>query len=136
VLPGAGQVYNRKVWKVPIIYAGLGAFGYVFYVNNGDYYNYRRALREADTGNGFAVVDGQSYSTRQLLEQKKAYGKQRDLGAIGMVAFYLLNIIDANVDAHLRTFDVSDDLSLKISPDYKYIGTSATACLSLQLKFK
>lgn len=137
VIPGAGQVYNRKYWKVPIIYAGMGAFGYIFYTNNGNYNDYRRALRESDTnGKGTAVVQGQTYTTSNLQKQKIYYRQQRDIGVMGMAAFYLLNIIDANVDAHLKTFDVSDDLSLRIKPDYKYIGTSGAACLSFQLNFK
>lgn len=130
ILPGLGQIYNRKYWKVPIIYAGIGASAYYYYINNGPYNNYRRALREADaSANGTAVVDGRSYSTADLITIKTDYRKQRDLGAIGIAVFYLLNIVDANVDAHLKTFDVSDDLSLEIRP--WATGTAGRAALGL-----
>jgi hypothetical protein len=133
ILPGAGQVYNRKSWKVPIIYAGIGGFGYYFYFNNGYYNDYRRALIESDKGPGFATVDGRSYSTENLLILKNEYKRQRDLGVVGILAFYLLNIVDANVDAHLRTFDVSDDLSLNIRP---WLGNQQTIGLTFQLHLK
>ena len=133
VLPGAGQVYNKKYWKVPIIYAGLGASAYYFYINNGPYNDYRRALRESDAGPGFATVDGTSYSTENLLILKNEYRRQRDLGAVGVLVFYLLNIVDANVDAHLRTFDVSDDLSLQIKP---WLGRQPGIGLTFQFTLK
>lgn len=117
-LPGLGQAYNKKYWKIPIIYAGFGGFGYLFYVNNRKYNDYRQALiKSQDTINkGYAVIDGINWSTDQLQRQKIQYKKHRDQGLIGMAFIYLLNIIDANVDGHLKTFDVSDDLSLNIEP--------------------
>lgn len=133
VLPGLGQAYNKRFWKIPIIYAGLGGFAYYFYINNGPYNDYRRALRESDTGPGYASIDGTTYTTENLLIIKNEYKAQRDLAAVGMVAIYLLNIIDANVDAHLRTFDVSDDLSLNIQP---WLGRQRSLGLSLHLTFK
>lgn len=136
VLPGAGQIYNRSYWKVPVIYAGLGGFGYVFFANNTDYYNCRKALRLADNSSGSAEFKGEIYSTDQLLTIKKQYDRQRNIGAIGIFAFYFLNIIDANVDAHLRSFDVSDDLSLRWRPDVNYIRGNYTAGICLQLNFK
>ncbi len=143
-LPGLGQAYNKKYWKIPIIYAGIGGFGYLFYVNNTKYNNYRQALiksQDTATNKGYAIVNGINYSTTQLQTQKNQYKKNRDFGAIGIGIIYLLNIIDANVDGHLRTFDVSDDLSLQIDPwQYRYlVGNSnyKTACgVSLKLNFK
>jgi hypothetical protein len=133
IVPGLGQVYNRKYWKVPIVYAGIGGFAYLFYINNGPYYDYRRALRESDAnGTNKATINGHSYSTEDLKSFKDQYGKLRSIGAIGIGIFYLLNIIDANVDAHLRSFDVSDDLGLQIRPwGYSYPGNTA---LGLQFK--
>ncbi|MCE3259623.1 MAG: hypothetical protein K0S12_1264 [Bacteroidetes bacterium] len=114
VLPGLGQVYNKKYWKVGIIYAGLGGLGYLFYINNANYNEYRSALilSQQDGQNGYAY----GYSTSQLSAEKARFRKYRDFTAIGIAAVYLLNIVDANVDAHLKTFDVSDDLSLSIDP--------------------
>src|SRR5207342_636009 len=115
VLPGAGQVYNKKYWKVPIIYAALGGMGYLFYINNYDY-NYYRTNLAAKYDNDSSTNNETPYSTDQLIELKKSYKKNRDLAIIGGSLVYLINIIDANVDAHLATFDVSDDLSMKLSP--------------------
>lgn len=117
VLPGLGQAYNRKYWKIPVIYAALGGLGYVFKTNNDQFNTYRAALRQSvSDGTGFATVNDFRYSTRELQLQKKAFQRLRDIGLIGMGIVYVLNILDANVDAHLRTFDISDDLSMSISP--------------------
>jgi hypothetical protein len=118
-LPGLGQAYNKKYWKIPIIYSGIGGFGYLFYINNTKYNNYRQALiksQDTATNKGYAIIDGINYSTSQLQTQKLYYKKFRDFGVIGIAIIYLLNIVDANVDGHLQTFDVSDDLSLRINP--------------------
>lgn len=115
ILPGAGQVYNKKYWKVPIIYAGLGGFGYMFYVNNSEYNNFRQAVRAAYDDDPNTTYDTR-YTPDDLQTLKLFYRKNRDISIFGMGAFYLINIIDANVDAHLKTFDVSDDLSFNVSP--------------------
>lgn len=137
ILPGLGQVYNRKYWKVPIIYAGIGGFSYMFHINNQQHDRYRNALRNAVSGDGSEVVDGQLMLTEDLKTQKLYYRKFRDFAGIAIGLIYLLNIVDANVDAHLKTFDVSDDLSLQISP---WGGTSyfnrPAGGLSLTLSIK
>lgn len=114
-LPGLGQVYNSKYWKVPIIYAGLGGLGYMFVLNNEEYNYFRQNLiREADDDP--ATLNATRYDVDQLQTLKVTYRKRRDVAAIGIALLYILNIIDANVDAHLKTFDVSDDLSISIDP--------------------
>lgn len=114
ILPGLGQAYNKKYWKVGVIYAGFGGLGYLFYINNSYYNEYRTALilSQDSSHNGFAS----GYSTDQLSKLKAQYRKNRDFTIIGLAAIYLLNIVDANVDAHLKTFDVSDDLSIRVDP--------------------
>lgn len=139
ILPGSGQVYNKKYWKVPIIYAGLGGFGYLFVKNNQEYNYYRNNLRaEADLDP--LTINQTRYTTSQLQVQKVSYRKKRDIAIMGIAILYILNIVDANVDAHLKTFDVSDDLSLQIDPwpsIYKSpTGYRSGAGLSLTLKFK
>lgn len=115
VIPGAGQVYNRKYWKVPIIYAGLGGFGYWFYTENNNYNYFAQNLRyEYDDNPETINISGLTGDA--LSEYKSEHKKNRDRAFIGLTVFYVLNIIDANVDAHLTTFDVSDDLSLNIQP--------------------
>lgn len=140
VLPGLGQVHNKHYWKVPLIYAGIGGFTYMFIINNKEYNYYRKNLKaiydeDPNTNN----VTGYSDDNVQL--QKVAYRKKRDLAIIGIGIFYLLNIIDANVSAHLKTFDVSDDLSLQIDPFQEIYTTPQGKCalgggISFKLNFK
>lgn len=116
ILPGLGQIQNKKYWKVPIIYAAIGGFSYLFHVNNIQYQSYRSALITSLDNGGRAAVDGVDYTTANLQVLKKQYKKSRDFAGIGIAIIYILNIVDANVDAHLKTFDISDDLSMEISP--------------------
>jgi hypothetical protein len=116
IIPGAGQVYNKKYWKVPLIYAGLGGFGYMFLFNNDQYNKYRSNViafydDDSSTVNNMPWLGGD-----QLQNEKLYYRQYRDFAFIGFAIVYVLNIIDANVDAHLKSFDISDDLSMKIRP--------------------
>jgi hypothetical protein len=132
ILPGLGQAYNKKYWKIPILYAGIGAMGYAIHFNSTYYQKYKNAYRDfliGDPGNKSYLevipatlteedIEGQ-YSDwfETALENKKTYFKRyRDLSYIGMVGIYLLNLVDATVDAHFYNFDVSDDLSMQIRP--------------------
>ena len=116
ILPGLGQAYNKKYWKIPIIYAGIGGFGYMFLNNNKQYNLYRSNVRAYNDGDSTTVPSMPQYSSDQSQILKLEYRKFRDFAVIGFSIIYLINIIDANVDAHLKTFDVSDDLSIHISP--------------------
>ncbi|PWE01052.1 DUF5683 domain-containing protein [Marinilabilia rubra] len=132
ILPGLGQAYNKKYWKIPILYAGIGALGYAIHFNSTNYTKYKNAYRDfliRDPGNksyekvipvNLTVedVEGQYADWfQQALENKREYYRRyRDLSYIGMAAVYLLNMIDATVDAHFYNFDVSDDLSMNIRP--------------------
>jgi hypothetical protein len=139
VIPGAGQIYNRKWWKVPVIYVGAGALAYSFQFNQSRYVNYRNAYKyridgDASTLDNYIGI----YSDDNLNTLQKYYHRYRDLTVIGFAALYALNIIDASVDAHLFNFDVSDDLSLNIQPTL--INTTANmdhyvTGLSLKVKF-
>jgi hypothetical protein len=139
ILPGLGQAYNRKWWKIPIVYAGLGGFGYLFYSNQTSYSYYSKNLR-AVYDEDPETVNETEYNGDQLLVLKNDHRKYRDLGFIGMAVIYAFNIIDANVDAHLKTFDVSDDLSLSIRPYSNFYGVNNSIGmqngLSLSLNFK
>lgn len=139
ILPGLGQAYNKKYWKIPLIYGGLGGFGYMFVTNNQQYNFYRKNLI-AENDEDPNTINTTRYSSDQLQVQKVSYRKNRDLAAIGIAVFYILNIIDANVDAHLKTFDVSDDLSIKIRPwqtiYFTGLGYKGAAGISVKLNFK
>jgi len=112
-----GQVYNGKAWKVPIIYTVfIGAF-YMIDDNNFKYNVFKDAYKNYS-------VDGPpiwqpSYSESQLKDQKDFYRRNRDLSIIIAGLMYLMNIIDASVDANLMNFDISDDLTMNVQPDIK-----------------
>jgi len=113
VLPGLGQVYNKKYWKIPVIYVGIGAFSYLAYTNQAEFVRYKNAyiIRKAGGTDEFFGL----HNEQALINSMDLYRKQRDLCLIGTILFYALQIVDANVDAHLFNFDISDDLSINIS---------------------
>jgi hypothetical protein len=139
VLPGLGQAYNKKYWKIPIVYGALGGLGYFFIKNQTEYKYYQTNLKAENDGDN-ATVNGTGYTSDQLLTLKTTYRKRRDLFGFGLGLTYILNIVDANIDAHLKTFDISDDLSLKISPKMDVITmqqqTIFTSGISFKLTFK
>lgn len=138
VLPGAGQIYNRKYWKTPIIWAGIGACGYFIRSNHLLYKDYKESLlQRTDTSIKEPDKYFEIYSTDQLLTLQDQYRQNRDLLIIAASLVYVLNIVDALVDAHLFSFDVSDDLSLNWQPYYQYgVYTNSTVGLNLQLKIR
>lgn len=135
-LPALGQIYNRKYWKAPVIYLALGGLGY-WGVTNQIKYNYYSNNLAALYDDDVNTVNETIYNSDQLIIQKRDYRKYRDYAIIAGVLVYLINIIDANVDAHLKTFDVSDDLSLQVNPysNFDY-NNKLQAGLTLKLKFK
>ncbi|MCC6180466.1 MAG: hypothetical protein IT237_01390 [Bacteroidia bacterium] len=135
-LPGLGQIYNKKYWKAPVIYVALGGLAYWGISNHTKYKYYSNNLRaiyddDPNTNNNTL------YSSDQLITQKKYYEKYRNMAILAGALVYALNIIDANVDAHLKTFDVSDDLSLQLKPYYhlNYNHNWQTG-VSIKLTFK
>jgi hypothetical protein len=136
VFPGLGQIYNRKYWKAPVIYAALGGLGYWGVNNHIQYKYFSNNLRyEYDDDPGTVNLTG--YNSAQLIEQKKYHQKYRDIAVMLGILVYLVNVIDANVDAHLKTFDVSDDLSLQLNPYSNFDNNNKLqAGLTLKLKFK
>jgi hypothetical protein len=118
LLPGLGQAYNRKYWKIPIIYAGFGVMGYFIYTNAHEYKIYRGAYQEEIDG----VADGKyadlvsRYTADDLYSAEEYYRRNLEISCLITTLWYALNIIDAVVDAHLFTYDISEDLALKIQP--------------------
>lgn len=116
LLPGAGQAYNGKYWKMPIVYAGLGACGFYAIENHRLYRQYLDAFLmriDSTTGNDqyFNI-----YSERQLIELQNIYRDWRDLSLIIGAAVWALNVVDAHVDAHLYYYNVNEDLSFRLEP--------------------
>lgn len=133
MLPGAGQVYNGKTWKVPILYAGILTDVYFIQYNHKRYERFRDALFALDKGkpNQFPSLN------RAALVRNVDYWRQnRDLTLLLMLGIYALNLVDANVDAHLSGFDISEDLTLKIAPQIGTLSASSTTGISLTLQFK
>ncbi len=114
VLPGAGQIYNKKYWKLPILYGMGGLLTYNVVLQNNRYLYYKQEL--LSVLNGGVSKDGLSAQQISLLKNQSK--KWRDLSIAGVALVYVLNILDAHVDAHLKRFDISDDLSVLISPDF------------------
>lgn len=114
-LPGLGQIYNRRYWKVPIIYAGFGTLAYFLNMNSNEYQRWRTAYIARVDGDP-NTVDGFPHSTDQLERAMRFYRRNLEVTYLLGAALYILNILDANVDAHLLDFDVREDLSLRVQP--------------------
>ncbi len=133
ILPGLGQAYNKKYWKIPLIYVGFGTIGYFVHWNNDKYQLFRRGYVHLTDGNPdtqdylkIEAVRRNNYNLDDpnqlnnlrtgLVRQQDYFRRNRDLLIISILGFYGLNIIDASVDAHLFDFDISDDLTMNWSP--------------------
>lgn len=117
LIPGAGQVYNKKYWKVPIIYTGLITSAYYINDNHHQYKAYKKAylIRIDNDPNTTDEYVGQ-YSSNDLIVLKDFYRRNREISILCFVGVYILNILDASVDAHLFDYDISENLSLNVSP--------------------
>jgi hypothetical protein len=140
VLPGLGQAYNHKYWKIPIVYAALGTTVYLVNFNVKNYNLYHRAYILASLKDTVNDPFHAKYTPEQLNSAQEYYRRNRDLSYVFTAIFYILNIIDANVDAHLFYFNVNDDLSFKIAPElfntYAYGQSIVTPGLSFRFTFK
>lgn len=135
IAPGAGQIYNRKYWKAPIVWGALGTTGYFLVNNHIEFIRFRDAFRERMEG--IYNPEYAYYQTEALRSERDLFQRNRDFMIILSAGVYLLNIIDATVDGHLYHFDVSDDLSLHWQPASIYTGFGLPAPgLSLTLTFR
>ena len=129
VLPGAGQIYNRKYWKLPIIYGGFVGCAYAMSWNNQMYHDYSQAYLDimdddpnTQSYNQFlhlgAQIDASNIERYKEIfrERKDRYRRWRDMSMFVMIGVYAFSVIDAYVDASLSEFDISDDLSLRVEP--------------------
>jgi len=142
VLPGLGQAYNKKYWKIPIIYVALGTGIYFYSNNNKEYNRYRDAYKNRLAGftNDEFYFDSQGnplssprVTTDGLQRAQKFYRRNKDLSLLITVGIYALNIIDANVDAHLMQYNVDKNLSL--TPHFELNEIDRTSNLGLTLNF-
>ena len=132
LVPGMGQVYNQKLWKVPVVFGSMATLYYIVDFNQRGYKRFGNALRQYPNDEF-----GGRWGTRELIYLRDAYRRNRDLSIISLVGFYLLNIIDANVDAHFFDWDISDNLALKLEPmfDGGYLAKNAFSGPSAGFRF-
>ena len=134
VLPGLGQAYNKKYWKIPIIYAGIGTGIYFYIQNTNDYNRFRDAYKRRLSG--FENDEFQGISTDRLIDAQETASRNRDISIVVSIGFYLLNIIDANVDAHLKQYNISEDLTLQPKVEIDPINTVPNYGLTLTFNLK
>jgi len=119
-LPGLGQAYNKKWWKIPIVYAAIGtSTGFIVY-NQRKYKRFKTAyinrLENPLEENEYSV-----YSTSNLFDIQDTYHNWRDISIVVTAGFYVLNILDAVVDAHFFRYDMGEDLSLEVTPSLNFV---------------
>ncbi len=115
VLPGLGQAYNKKYWKVPLVWGAMGTSGYFYFTNNDSFKRYRTAfkLRRSDRPDEFDGVGENPFLNEDALRRAQdVFKKNRDLSLFLTIGFYILDIIEANVDAHLPDRALDTDISL------------------------
>jgi Family of unknown function (DUF5683) len=149
VLPGYGQILNRKYWKLPIVYGGFAGCAYAVIWNSAMYEKYRTAYRDIidndpstntylnvlPKGYTVATFGGTAYYTNTLKTVQDAYRRSRDLSILGSIGFYALTLVDAYVDAQLFDYDISPDLTLHIAPVLLPNASTQLNLLGLQCKF-
>lgn len=130
ILPGWGQATNKKYWKIPVVYAALGTTTYIFFRNVKQYNEAKNAYLNAidgDPTNDFQIPQPY-FSVKDQPDRIKTFRNQVrqnvDYTVLFFILFWGLNVVDATVDAHLKTFDVSDDLSLQIKPGYSQFANT------------
>ncbi|PCJ98261.1 MAG: hypothetical protein COA50_01770 [Flavobacteriaceae bacterium] len=142
VLPGLGQIYNKRYWKVPIVYAVIGTGVYAYLYNDKQYDLFRTAFKKQRAGFDPNVVfapQEPNFSEEALQDAQERFQRDRDLALLVTIIMYALNVVDANVDAHLKQFNVDENLSMEmdIKPylDYNAITASPTFGMALTVKF-
>ena len=140
VLPGLGQAYNKKYWKIPIVYAALGTGVYFYKMNDKQYNRYRDAYKRRLAGyqddEFYGDVPGQPrIADDALIRAQKTLKKNKEISILVTLGLYALNIIDANVDAHLIQFNVDENLTLQPHYEFNAIDQRSNMGLSLNLNF-
>lgn len=126
ILPGLGQIYNKRYWKLPIVYGAIGGSIYAYTWNDNWYDRFRTAFKSRQAGftddefydrdNNNSPDDPPDFDLEVLENQQERFQRDRDLWLLVAIAMYALNVVDANVDAHLKQFNVDEDLSMDFQP--------------------
>lgn len=137
VLPGLGQVYNKKYWKVPIIYAGLAGSLYFAFQEKEQFSNLKKAyIKRVDNDPNTMDTKYQNYSDENMLSLIDFHRRNRDLLFVASGIVYALNVVDAAVDAHLYYFDLSDDLTASIRPNVEFDSYALNFAPGLKISLK
>jgi hypothetical protein len=143
ILPGMGQAYNQRYWKVPIVWGAIGGSIYMYTFNNDSYQRFRTAFKRRQAG----FTDDEFYDLNNgilpsldvddLEFQQERFQRDRDLWLVVAIGMYALNIVDANVDAHLKQFNIDDDLSIDFEPyfDLNQVTNSPNYGMAVIIKF-
>ncbi len=119
VLPGLGQAYNKKYWKIPIVYAGFAGLSYAVYYTASNYHNARNAYRAQKDDDPTTIGSFQGTTNAATLKEYRDYHKRNlTISGFCLGLWYFLNIIDATVDAHLFDFNMSDKLTMHVQPSF------------------
>ncbi|MEP2280805.1 DUF5683 domain-containing protein [Maribacter sp.] len=141
VIPGLGQIYNKRYWKVPIVWGAIGGSAYMYIYNNDQYQRFRTAFKRRQAGFTDDEFNGEGtlplFDVDDLEYQQERFQNDRDLWLVAAIGLYALNIVDANVDAHLKQFNIDDDLSIDFEPylDFNQVTNSPNYGMALIIKF-
>ena len=140
IIPGWGQIYNKKYWKLPLVYGGLGITASVFQYNVKNYNLLRLAyLYKTDTiSANDALIDPRfkNLSANALRNYRTAFRQNVDYTVLFFIAFWGLNVVDATVDGHLKAFEVNDNLSLQLKQGYSQMANTSGLSLVLDIHSK
>lgn len=121
VLPGLGQAYNQKYWKIPIVYAGVGTISYLAIINRNEYRIAKEAQVYVANNEEYPIENKYigKYSATDLITIRDYYRRNMEVSWIFLGLWYILNIVDATVDAHFFNYDISDEISLQLQPGFQ-----------------
>ncbi len=119
IVPGLGQIFNKKYWKLPLVYAAVGTPIYFYVDNDSKYRDYRNEYKKRLRG----IYDTEDpvfgkLDNERVIQGQQFYQRNRDLSLVVAIGFYILNVVDANIDAHLMQFNVNDKLTIQPAMEY------------------
>ncbi|SFJ81202.1 DUF5683 domain-containing protein [Myroides guanonis] len=119
IVPGLGQIFNKKYWKLPLVYAAVGTPIYFYVDNDSKYRDYRNEYKKRLRG----IYDTEDpvfgkLDNDRVIQGQQFYQRNRDLSLVVAIGFYILNVVDANIDAHLMQFNVNDKLTIQPAMEY------------------
>jgi len=135
IVPGLGQIYTRKYWKVPIIYGGLGLSTYYYLYQTKQMNSFRNIYKRRVAGYTDDKYVNRIFQNDQLIQGMNFHKRYRDLSVLSFMGLYLLNILDANVGAHLMQFNVNDQLTIHPQLEPNLLNTDMNYGLTLNIKF-